>query len=267
MENIKEYTIRKKEIYKEEIATFSIKPKLVIIQVNEDAASCAYIKGKIKDLEEIGANYEHVKLPIDISEEDLIKIIDKFNNDPSVHGLIVQMPLPSQINEEHIKRAVVQAKDVDGFNPLSTFRAATPNGIINYLKDNNFDFKGKNAVVLGRSNIVGRPMAQYLLDESANVTVLHSKTTRLDMERYLENADLIVVAVGKLGFLDNSFKFKETAIVIDVGINRNEEGKLKGDAIEDLKVAFKSPVPGGVGLLTRLSLLSNLMKAYKEQVK
>ena len=264
MENIKDYTIRKKAEFRAEIKNATVLPKLVIIQVNEDPASCAYIKGKIKDLEEIGAAYEHIKLPIEVSEEELIAKVNEFNDDPSVTGIIVQMPLPKQINEEHIKRAVIPAKDVDGFNPLSTFRAATPNGIITYLKDNNFDFVGKNAVVIGRSNIVGRPAAQYLLDESANVTVLHSKTKREDMERYLANADLIIVAVGKLGFLDNSFKFKDTAIVVDVGINRNEEGKLKGDAVEDLKVAFKTPVPGGVGLLTRLSLLSNLMKAYKE---
>jgi len=267
MENIKEYTLRKKEEMRIEILNLEKKPKLVIFQVNDDPASNAYIKGKINDLNTIGALYEHIVLPKDISQEDLIKEVEKKNIDPTVTGIIVQMPLPPQICEEDIKKVVTPAKDVDGFNVLSTFRAATPNGIMTFLGDQGYDFKGKNAVVIGRSNIVGRPIAKYLLDASANVTVLHSKTKNEDMRRYLEHADLVVVAVGKKEFIDNSYKFKDAAVVFDVGINRNEEGKLKGDVVEDLKVAYKSPVPGGVGLLTRLSLLCNLMEAYKQQNK
>ena len=263
---IKEYVANKKLALTEEIKGLEPKPSFIIMQVNEDEASNAYVRGKLKDAAEVGINCELKKYPLDISEEDLIAEVKKNCADPNVHGLIVQMPLPKHINEEAIKLEVDPRKDIDGFHPLSALDPCTPKGIINFLKDEGYPILGKNAVVIGRSNIVGKPMAKLLLKESANVTVLHSKTTREDMERYIANADIIVVAIGKAGFLDNTFKYKESAVIVDVGISRIE-GKLHGDAIKDLPVKFQTPVPGGVGLLTRLTLLTNLMEAYYKLTK
>ena len=180
----------------------------------------------------------------------------------AVDGFIVQMPLPKGIDEEKIKLAVSPLKDVDGFHPLSKLNPCTPQGIMDYLHRENIEILGKNAVVIGRSNIVGKPMAHLLLKESANVTVLHSKTKFEDMFNYVKNADIIVVAVGRQHLLDNRFEFKPSAVVIDVGINRDETG-LHGDALPDLPVRLQTPVPGGVGLLTRLALMENLLKLHK----
>ena len=149
---------------------------------------------------------------------------------------------------------------------MSLMSPCTPKGIIDYLKSENFNFVGKNALIIGRSNIVGKPMAKLLLKEHCNTTIVHSRTSREDMEFYVNHSDLIVIAIGKAGFLDETFKYKESAVIVDVGINRTEEG-LKGDAKRDLPVALQTPVPGGVGLLTRLTLLKNLMDAYHHQVK
>ena len=168
------------------------------------------------------------------------------------------MPLPKHINEETVKLAIAPSKDVDGFHPLSHLDPCTPRGIMNYLNSENVQIQGKNAVVIGRSNIVGKPMAKLLLVANANVTVLHSKTTFEDMHKYIANADIIVIAIGKAGFLDEKFSYKPTAILVDVGINRLEDG-LHGDAIPNLPVGLQTPVPGGVGLLTRLALYQNLL--------
>ncbi|MCQ2753251.1 MAG: bifunctional 5,10-methylenetetrahydrofolate dehydrogenase/5,10-methenyltetrahydrofolate cyclohydrolase [Bacilli bacterium] len=259
--NIKEYVQLRKEQLKKEIASLNVKPTLIIIQVNADPASDAYVRGKLKDGAEVGANVVLDKQAPSISETDLIKLIEKYNHDPHVHGLIVQMPLPKQINESHIKLAVNPVKDVDGFHPLTHFKPCTPKGIIDYLKAEGVVFQGKSAVVIGRSNIVGKPMQQLLLAENATVTQMHSKTTREDMDLFLSHADIIVVAVGHKHFLNRSFKLKSSAVVVDVGINRDETG-LHGDAEPNLAVKLQTPVPGGVGLLTRLSLLVNLMEAY-----
>ena len=194
-----------------------------------------------------------------MSEAELLKEIDKLNHDDSVDGFIVQMPLPKGINEETIKLAVSPAKDVDGFHPLSKLNPCTPQGIMDYLHRENVDILGKNAVVIGRSNIVGKPMAKLLLKESANVTVLHSKTKFEDMHNYIKNADIVVIAIGKQHYLDNRFEYKPSAVIVDVGINRDENG-LHGDAIPGLPVRLQTPVPGGVGLLTRLALMENLLK-------
>ena len=263
MRTIKEYIVDKKEFIKNEIDSLAKKPKLVIVQVNDDPASNAYIRGKLKDSAEVGFDSELIKLSETTSEKDLLDLVEKLNHDDSVTGFIVQMPLPKGIDEEKVKRAVTPSKDVDGFNPLSDLNPATPQGIVTYLKDEGFSFKGKNAVVLGRSNIVGRPMARLLLDESMNVTVIHSKTSEEDKRLYLKNADLIVTAVGKIGVLSNDYEYKKDAVVIDVGINRGDDGKLHGDALPELNVGFQTPVPGGVGLLTRLALLLNLLKVSK----
>lgn len=256
---VKEYIKVRKEQLKNEIASLNEPINFVIVQLNEDEASKAYVRGKLKDAAELGINAKLIKLPIETSEAELLKEIDKLNKDDLVDGFIVQMPLPKQINEETIKLAVSPDKDVDGFHPLSKLNPCTPQGIMNYLKHEGVEFLGKNAVVIGRSNIVGKPMAKLLLKESCNVTVLHSKTSFEDMYRYLENADIVVVAVGRQHLIDDKFKFKESAILVDVGINRDENG-LHGDILPDRKVKLQTPVPGGVGLLTRLALMENLLK-------
>ena len=255
---VKEYVKARKEEIKNLVLAMVRKPSIAIVQVNEDAGSNAYVKGKLKDADELGIHADLIKLPLDTSEEELLKVINELNNDSIHDGFIVQMPLPKQINEDRIKLAVSPAKDVDGFHPLSSLAPCTPKGIMNYLHHEGIQILGKNAVVLGRSNIVGKPMAKLLLKESANVTVLHSKTSFEDMSRYIANADIIVIAIGKAGFLDEKFSYKPDAILVDVGINRLEDG-LHGDAIPNLPVGFQTPVPGGVGLLTRLALYENLL--------
>ena len=256
---IKEYVKVRKEELKALVASREVVPHLVIVQLNEDDASNAYVRGKLKDAAELGIKADLYKFPVTMPETDLLKEIDKLNHDDSVDGFIVQMPLPKGINEETIKLAVSPDKDVDGFHPLSKLNPCTPQGIIDYLHRENVEILGKNAVVIGRSNIVGKPMAKLLLKESANVTVLHSKTKFEDMFNYIKNADIVVVAVGKQHFLDNRFEYKPSAVIVDVGINRDENG-LHGDAIPGLPVRLQTPVPGGVGLLTRLALMENLLK-------
>lgn len=261
---IKEYVSFRKEEIKKEVLSFEVKPHIVIVQLNEDPASNAYVKGKLKDAGELGVNAELIKLPVETSEEELLNLISSLNKDNDADGFIVQMPLPKQINEDTIKLAVSPEKDVDGFHPLSKLNPCTPQGIINYLHYENVVFQGKNALVIGRSNIVGKPMAKMLLKENCNVTVVHSKTSAEDMHRYVANSDIVVIAIGKQHFLDDSFQFKKDAIVVDVGISRDETG-LHGDAIPNLPVKLQTPVPGGVGLLTRLALYENLLTIYKSK--
>lgn len=257
---IKEYVAKRKLELAERVAALGKKPTLLIIQANENPASDAYIRGKMKDAGEIGANALLWKFPPTISEEELLAKIEEANRDPSIDGVIVQLPLPSHISEAKVKLAVSPKKDVDGFHPLSSFDPCTPKGIIDYLTAEGFAFQGANAVVLGRSEIVGKPMAKLLLKKNCNVTVLHSKTTPEDRAFYLAHADLIVVAIGKLGYLNQGFSYKPSAVIVDVGINRGEDGKLHGDAEPGLSVALQTPVPGGVGLLTRLALICNLLE-------
>ena len=168
-------------------------------------------------------------------------------------------------DEEKVKLYVNPSKDVDGFHPCSSFVACTPKGVIDYLKAEGVSFSGKNAVVIGRSNIVGRPLAKLLIDLSTNCTVLHSRTKEEDKIRYLENADLIFTAVGRKWLLDETISYKSDAVIVDIGIVR-DEGKLYGDCKPGLKVKLQTPVPGGVGLLTRLSLLKNVWEAYKNGI-
>lgn len=257
---IKEYVAKRKLELAERVATLGKKPTLLIIQANENPASDAYIRGKMKDAGEIGANALLWKFPPTISEGELLAKIEEANRDPSIDGVIVQLPLPSHISEAKVKLAVSPKKDVDGFHPLSSFDPCTPKGIIDYLTAEGFAFQGANAVVLGRSEIVGKPMAKLLLKKNCNVTVLHSKTTPEDRAFFLAHADLIVVAIGKLGYLNQGFSYKPSAVIVDVGINRGEDGKLHGDAEPGLSVALQTPVPGGVGLLTRLALICNLLE-------
>lgn len=266
MEEIVKYVENEKLKLKKEIESLKVIPLLAIIQINQNDASNTYVKGKMKDLEEVGLKYKHYSLPIETNENEVLSLINKLNNDNEVTGIIVQLPLPKGISEEKIKYSISPLKDADGFHPLSKIDPATPKGILNYLKDNNFEFKGKNAVVLGRSNIVGKPLQELLLKEDMNVTILHSKTNLIDRDYYLKHADLIVSAVGKINTITHNDNLKKDSILIDVGINRDENNKLIGDIERNLDVAFQSPVPKGVGLLTRLQLLKNLMELYKNGI-
>ena len=258
MQNIKEYTQNKKLALKEKLKDTNL--KAVIVQLGDVEASNRYVRNKIKDLEEVGIKTELLKFSEDLSEEALLTQMHFLNTNSSVTGYLVQLPLPKHISEEKVNLAIDPSKDIDGFHPESKTVAATPLGVYTYLKDMNYEFSGKNAVIIGRSHIVGRPMHKLLLDANMNVTILHTKTSEEDKRFYLEHADLIVVAAGKAGVLNKSYKLKESAVVMDVGINFDENGKLIGDCEKDLPVAFQSPVPGGAGLLTRLAVIENLIK-------
>ena len=262
MQSIKEYTEIKKCELREQIAGSDL--RAVIVQVGNHEASNRYVRNKIKDLEEVGIKTELLKYSEDISEVALLELLRALNDDPTVTGYLVQLPLPKHISEDKVNMAIDPRKDIDGFHPLSKTVAATPLGAFTYLKDMNYEFSGKNAVIIGRSHIVGRPMNKLLLDANMNVVVLHTKTTEEDKRFYLEHADLIVAAVGKAGVINSSYKLKESAIIMDVGINFNEEGKLIGDCTPNLPVAFQSPVPGGCGLLTRLAVIENLVLLSKQ---
>ena len=263
--SVKDYVKLRKEEIKKEIASFVRKPKLVIIQMNDDVASNSYVKGKLKDAEELGIEAKLIKLDESLNEEQLLKIIDEVNNDETVDGLIVQLPLPKHISESKIKESINPKKDVDGFHPLSKFKACTPKGIVSYLTYIGFDFTGKNAAIIGRSNIVGRPLAKLLLDLSMNVTVLHSKTSIEDRNFYLKHADLVVLAVGKPHLIKKDVPLKKEAILVDVGISRLD-GHLVGDIEPRDDILLQTPVPGGVGLLTRLSLMENVLEAYQDGI-
>lgn len=265
--DIKSFVAKRKSELSVLAKSAPLTPTLMIIQANDDPASNSYVRGKIKDGEEIGFKVLLNKLPTTVLQDELLKEVEKANLNPDIHGLIVQLPLPKQIDEKVVKLAIAPVKDVDGFHPLSPFTPCTPKGIVSYLEGEGFLFKGKNAVVLGRSDIVGKPMAKLLLSKDCNVTVLHSKTSMDDKRAYIKMADLIVVAIGRLGYLDHSFEYKPSAVIVDVGINRGEDGKLHGDAVAGLPVALQTPVPGGVGLLTRLALMDNLMEAANNELR
>lgn len=261
MQTVKEFVAERKKLLSELVKGKGKPPRFAVIQVGDVPSSNAYVRGKLKDADEIGIIPVHIHLPEEITQEALLSEVERCNKDPEICGLIVQLPLPKHISEEAVKLAIDPKKDIDGFHPLSSFDPCTPKGIIMYLESIGFSFAGKNAVVLGRSNIVGKPMAKMLLARSCNVTVLHSKTTEEDKAFYIAHADLIVVAIGRQGFLDERFTYLPSAIVVDVGINRGEDGHLHGDAVPSLPVSLQTPVPGGVGLLTRLALMQNILEA------
>lgn len=260
---IKDYVLKRKQELKNAMLSSPRIPTLAIIVVGDNPASDSYVRGKMKDAAEVGFKAVDTRLGENTSEAELVALIKKYNADPSIDGILVQLPVPKQISEKAIHEAVLPSKDVDGFSPLSPFECCTPKGICDYLSAEGFVFRGKNAVVLGRSNIVGKPMAKMLLARDCNVTVLHSKTSDEDKRFYLEHADLLVVAIGRLGAIDATYKFKPSCWIVDVGINRGEDGHLHGDVVPNLPVAKQTPVPGGVGLLTRLALLDNLLEAVE----
>ena len=255
--NIKEYCAERKAAIKANIEkNYPVpakKPLLAVFQVGDMEASTTYIKNKKKDCEEVGIDFEWYYFEEDITTEELkIEIEDMMDY---VDGLIIQMPLPDHIDVKVIKTAINPKHDVDGFHPMSWFSPCTPQGIIDYLNACGFVYEGANVVVIGRSDIVGKPMAEMLTKRDCTVTLCHSKTKNI--WDFIGNADLIICAVGKAGFL-NCYPIHVP--VIDVGINFDENGKLVGDCI-NTENRDVTPVPGGVGLLTRVALLENTVLA------
>lgn len=247
-------------------------PGLAVILVGNDPASEVYVRNKHKACLEVGINSFDIKLPADIDEKELISRIYELNTDYKVDGILVQLPLPGHINEERVINSILPEKDVDAFSPVNvgkimlgnyTFLPCTPAGVMALLDEYNVEIEGKNCVVIGRSNIVGKPMAMLLLERNGTITVCHSRTSNL--AEITRNADIIVVAVGKAKFL-RADMVKPGAVVIDVGINRNENGKLCGDVDFDEVSAISSkitPVPGGVGPMTITMLLKNTLSAAR----
>ncbi|HDF4246394.1 TPA: bifunctional methylenetetrahydrofolate dehydrogenase/methenyltetrahydrofolate cyclohydrolase FolD [Staphylococcus aureus] len=247
-------------------------PKLSVILVGNDGASQSYVRSKKKAAEKIGMISEIVHLEETATEEEVLNELNRLNNDDSVSGILVQVPLPKQVSEQKILEAINPDKDVDGFHPINigklyideqTFVPCTPLGIMEILKHADIDLEGKNAVVIGRSHIVGQPVSKLLLQKNASVTILHSRSK--DMASYLKDADVIVSAVGKPGLVTKDV-VKEGAVIIDVGNTPDENGKLKGDVDYDAvkKIAGAiTPVPGGVGPLTITMVLNNTLLAEK----
>lgn len=262
----------KKEV--DELKKNGIFPKLAVIMVGEDPSSKIYVRNKSIACEEIGIEYEEYLLKDDTTMEELLGLINKLNKNDSVNGILLQSPIPRGLDINEAFKAIDPKKDVDGFNPCNvgklclgqdSFISCTPYGIIRLLEEYGIEIEGKDAVVVGRSNIVGKPMMQCLLNKNATVTICHSKTIKL--ERATKKADILVVAVGKPKFVTKDM-VKEGAIVVDVGINRGEDGKLCGDVDYDevSKIAsYITPVPGGVGPMTIAMLMNNIVKAAKLQ--
>lgn len=264
----------KKEV-KQLVDIYNIAPCLAIIKVGNDPASEIYVRNKIKAATFCGINTKLIELSNEIQMEDLLSIIDTLNEDIYIHGILVQLPLPKHLDERIIIDRINVEKDVDGFGLLNkgklfcsmdAFTPATPTGIITLLEEYNIDISGKEAVVIGRSNIVGKPMAMLLLNKNATVTIAHSRTNNL--KEVTKRADILVVAIGKPNFVTADM-VKPGATVIDVGINRVND-KLYGDVdFENVeKIAgYITPVPGGVGPLTIATLLENTIKAYKKMME
>jgi len=248
---------------------------LAVIQVGDDPASTVYVGNKKKACSFVGIESRAFELPSDVSQTELMDLVDRLNKDPSVDGILVQLPLPPHLDEKAVTRAISPAKDVDGFHPQNVgalsigeegFVSCTPAGIIQLLKRSGIGIEGKECVVVGRSNIVGKPMAMLLLKENGTVTVCHSRTKELP--KVCSRADILVAAIGKPRFFDDTY-VKEGAVVIDVGIHRGDDGRLCGD-VDYQKVVEKvsaiTPVPGGVGPMTIAMLMYNCVEAAKRKI-
>lgn len=258
----------------EELKTGGVNPCLAVVLVGDDPASAVYVRGKESDCRECGIESRMLRLPADTTQDQLLEQLKQLAEDRSVHGILVQLPLPAQIDEQAVIAAIPPEKDVDGFSPVNVgrmmigeecFLPCTPAGCIEMLKSTGMPIASKRAVVLGRSNIVGKPAAMLLLRENATVTICHSKTENL--AQLCGEADILVAAIGKAKFVTGDM-VKPGAVVIDVGINRDENGKLCGDvdfAAAEAKASFITPVPGGVGLMTRAMLLVNTIQAARRQ--
>ena len=265
-----------KEQVAAEAAALPRRPGLAVLLVGENPASQVYVRGKEKDCEECGILNLGRKLPADTSEEELLGIIAQMNADPTVDGILVQLPLPKHIDEGKVLRAISPAKDVDCFHPENVGEMmvgdpicwpCTPYGVMELLREYGISASGKHCVVLGRSNIVGKPMTLLLLRDNGTVTVCHSRTP--DLKEQCLQADILVSAVGKTNLVTADM-VKEGAVVVDVAMNRNEAGKLCGDvdyAAVAEKASYITPVPGGVGPMTRAILMKNVLAAAKDHQK
>lgn len=254
----------------EQLKQQGINPKLVVVLVGDNSASQVYVRNKHKSCGEVGIESEVITMPEQTTQQELLEVVERLNQDETVDGILVQLPLPKQIDEKTVLRSILPEKDVDGFHPVNVgllsigdecFAPATPSGIIAMFQEYGIDIARKNCVVIGRSNIVGKPMAALLLKNNATVTICHSKTE--DLASYTRRADVVIVATGRRHTLTAEM-VKEGAVVVDVGMNRNEQGKLCGDVdYEEVKekASFITPVPGGVGPMTITELLENTIQA------
>ena len=251
-----------------------IVPKLAVILVGDDSASKVYVKNKSKACKDVGVEFEEILLDENTSMERLLEIIEKLNNREDINGILLQSPIPKSLDINEAFRTILPEKDVDGFNPINvgklclnqeTFVSCTPYGIMKMFEEYDIDLTGKNVTILGRSNIVGKPLIQCCLNKNATVTVCHSKTK--DLKEHTKNADIVISAIGKAKFVTADM-IKDGAVVIDVGINRDESGKIVGDVdFEKVssKASYITPVPGGVGPMTIAMLMNNVIKATKLQ--
>ena len=258
----------------DKIKKAGITPKLAVILVGNDGASKVYVRNKSRACQEIGIEFEEILLDDSITMEKLLSIIEELNNRKDINGILLQSPIPKNMNIQEAFEKIDYKKDVDGFNPINMgklmtgknlFTSCTPYGIIKMLEEYNITIEGANAVIIGRSNIVGKPLMQCLLNKNATVTICHSKTKNL--EEITKTADILISAVGKINFVTENM-VKEGAVVIDVGINRDANGKLAGDVdfnnVKE-KASYITPVPGGVGPMTIAMLMNNVIKACKIQ--
>lgn len=249
-------------------------PKLAVIMVGDNPASKVYVKNKSKACEEVGIEYEEFLLDENTTQKDLISLIEQLNEREDVTGILLQSPIPAHLDINEAFRTISPKKDVDGFHPVSvgkltlgqdTFVSCTPYGVIKMFEEYNIDLEGKNVVIIGRSNIVGKPLIQCCLNKNATVTVCHSRTK--DLAEHTKRADIVIVAIGRAEFLKEDM-VKDGVVVIDVGINRGEDGKLCGDVdFENVskKASYITPVPGGVGPMTIAMLMNNVIKAAKNK--
>ena len=271
----KQISLDSKNELKEKVAKYKeqgIEITLVVVKVGNDPASAVYVRNKEKACEYVGINSKTLALPEETTEEELLNVVKELNEDKNVNGILVQLPLPKHIDESKVLLTIDSTKDVDGFHPVNvgkmvigedTFLPCTPAGIIEMIKRTDIDIEGKECVVIGRSNIVGKPMAMLMLKENATVTIAHSRTK--DLKEVTKRADIIVAAIGKAKFVTADY-VKEGAVVIDVGMDRDENGKLCGDVdFESVsKVASAiTPVPGGVGPMTVTMLLVNCLRSVE----
>ncbi len=253
-----------------------ITPKLAVIMVGDNPASKVYVRNKSRACNEVGIEYQEYLLGEDSTQEELLELIRKLNKDEQVNGILLQSPLPVHLDINEAFKTITYSKDVDGFTPSSvgklcigedTFISCTPYGVIKMFEEYNIDLNGKDVVILGRSNIVGKPLIQCCLQKNATVTVCHSKTKNL--KEHTKRADVIIAAIGQAKFVTADM-VKDGAVIIDVGINRGENGKLTGDVdFENVekKASYITPVPGGVGPMTIAMLMNNVIKATEEQIK
>ena len=265
----KEYVEIQKELLKEKIYTFNKKPKLCVIQVGDNPASNTYVRNKARDCAELGIDFEHVHIKeYDMVSQNILKMrIKSLDEDKSINGIIIQLPIPDKYDVEELQKCISPEKDVDGFRRDSCFDPCTPKGIFDWLEFNNIDLNGKTMTVIGRSNIVGKPSVRMGIERGATVTCCNSKTKSLS--RFIYNTDLVISAIGKPKYF-NAFDFNNVGIVVDVGINRDENGKLCGDVDSEGFAnrnpdTYLTPVPGGVGLLTVTTLMKNTVEAYELQ--